>query len=300
MRESSVIALTFLLLLAAPSVTAGQTRLVLLGTGNPNANPDRSGPAVAVVVGGNAYLVDAGPGVVRRAAAAERRGITALAQANLKRVFITHLHSDHTLGLPDLMFTPWVLERTDPLEVYGPAGIREMVSHLQAAWTEDVRIRLDGRQPQNRSGQNTRTFEIREGKVYEDSLVSVYAFAVPHGSWPQAFGYRFVTRDRTIVISGDTRASDAVVRACNGCDILVHEVGTDAGFRTLGADWQRYHSHFHTLASELAEIATRARPRLLVLYHQLLWGGISADSLLGEVRRGYSGRVVSGNDLDVY
>jgi ribonuclease Z len=301
MREYNVISAVgaaLLLLLAHPA--GAQTRVVLLGTGNPNANPDRSGPSVAVVVGGSAYLVDAGPGVVRRAAAAERRGVAALAQVNLRRVFITHLHSDHTLGLPDLIFTPWVLERSAALEVYGPPGIRQMVSHIQAAWAEDVRVRLDGWQPQNATGHRTRAFEVREGKVYEDSLVRVFAFAVPHGSWPHAFGYRFETRDRTVVISGDSRAGDAVVRACNGCDVLVHEVGSDAGFGTLDAAWRRYHSYFHTLASELAGIATRARPRLLVLYHQLLWGGVSADSLVGEVRRGYSGRVVSGSDLEVY
>jgi ribonuclease BN (tRNA processing enzyme) len=301
MRKTPVISAALLLAAFAPGVpAAAQTRVVLLGTGNPNANPDRSGPAVAVVVGGRAYLVDAGPGVVRRAAAAERRGVAELAQRNLTRVFITHLHSDHTLGLPDLIFTPWVLERDRPLEVYGPPGVTAMVSHLMAAYAEDVRVRLDGWQPQNRTGHQTRAFEIREGLVYQDSLVRVFAFEVPHGSWPHAFAYRFETADRTVVISGDTRASDAVVEACRGCDVLVHEVGTEAGFRTLSPEWQRYHAHFHTLSGELAGIARRARPRLLVLYHQLLWGEVTVDSLLAEVRRGYSGRVLSGNDLDVY
>jgi ribonuclease BN (tRNA processing enzyme) len=128
----------------------------------------------------------------------------------------------------------------------------------------------------------------------------VTAFRVPHGNWTEAFGYRFETADRTIVVSGDTRASDAVADACNGCDVLVHEVYSDAGFARLPGEWQRYHAHFHTSASALAALATRARPGLLVLTHLLSWGGVPLDSIAAEVRRGYSGRVVLGRDLDVY
>jgi ribonuclease BN (tRNA processing enzyme) len=144
---------------------SSSTRLVLLGSGTPNADPDRSGPAVAVVVNGAAYLVDAGPGVVRRAAAAERRGIAALAVKNLRIVFVTHLHSDHTLGLPDLIFTPWVLEREAPLEVYGPAGVKAMTDHLLAAYAQDVRIRLEGLEPVNETGHRVQAHEIAPGVV---------------------------------------------------------------------------------------------------------------------------------------
>src|SRR3954468_21775802 len=123
-------------------VVTRDTRVVLLGTGTPNADPDRFGPAVAIVGNGPVYLVDAGPGVVRRAAAAEREGVPALAPKNLRMVFITHLHSDHTLGLPDLMLSPWTLERTSALEVYGPKGIGDMTSHLLKAYAEDIELRL--------------------------------------------------------------------------------------------------------------------------------------------------------------
>lgn len=288
------------LLAALAGVARAQTQVVLLGTGNPNANPDRSGPSLAIVVNGAAYLVDAGPGVVRRAEAARRRGVTALRQEALRTVFLTHLHSDHTLGLPDLLFTPWVLERTAPLTVFGPRGTASMVRDLQAAYAEDVRRRLDGWQPQNRTGWRAVARDIQPGPVYADSNVRVTAFRVPHGNWPDAFGYRFDTADRSVVVSGDTRASDAVVEACRGCDVLVHEVYSDSGFRTLPPDWRRYHGAFHTSASALAELATRARPGLLVLTHLLTWGGVPYDSILGEVRRTYGGRVRLGSDLDIY
>jgi len=282
----------------APAQT--RTRVVLLGTGTPNADPDRSGPAVAVVVDSTAYLVDAGPGIVRRAAKAAREdSIRALVMPRLKTVFLTHLHSDHTVGLPDLMFSPWVLERTTPLQVYGPPGTATMVGHLNAAYAQDVDMRLHGGEPSNKTGFGGRAHVIKAGIVYKDSLVTVRAFEVPHGKWPHAFGYRFDTPDRSIVISGDTRASDAVVKACSGCDVLVHEVISDSGLARRTADWQAYHHAYHTTAHELGDLATRAKPKLLVLYHQI-FSGVTDDILLAEVKSRYAGTVVSAKDLAVY
>ena len=276
------------------------THAVMLGTGTPNADPERSGPAVAVVAGGHAYLVDAGPGIVRRAAAAERAGEVALAQTDLNIVFLTHLHSDHTAGLSDLMLTPWVLERDRPLRVYGPPGTKAMLDHLHAAYEEDIRIRTEGLEQANDQGHGVEVHEIGPGTVYEDDNVRVIAFAVPHGSWPMAFGYRFEASDRTLVISGDTGPSDAFDTACNGCDVLIHEAYSSRRFRTRPERWQRYHSSFHTSTDELAVIATRARPALLVLYHQLHWGATDED-LIAEIRAaGYAGDVVSARDLGVY
>jgi ribonuclease BN (tRNA processing enzyme) len=286
----------------APAQTAGArapTRLVLLGTGTPNAEPDRSGTAIAIVVGGATYLVDAGPGVVRRAEAARRAGITELGMQHLRRVFVTHLHHDHTAGLPDLMFTPWTLGRTAPLEVFGPPGTTAMVEHLLSAWREDVRIRLEGLEPANETGWRAHAIDVAPGVVYRDSNVTVTAFTVSHGSWAWAFGYTFATRDRTIVVSGDTRATDAIVEQCRGCDVLVHEVYAQAGWDRLPPDWQRYHASFHTSAPDLGRLAARARPGLLVLYHQLPWSA-TPEQLLAEVRAGFGGRVVYGRDLEVY
>ena len=276
-----------------------RTQVVLLGTGTPNPDPARSGPAVAVVAHGAAYLVDAGPGIVRRAAAAESRGVKALGQPNLRIVFFTHLHSDHTLGLPDLIFSPWVMNRVVPLEVYGPPGIAAMVDHLERAYAADVANRTTGLQPHTSDGWRAVAHEVTPGVVYRDSNVTVTAFLVPHDGWAQAFGYRFEARDRTIVISGDTRASDSIVAACRGCDVLVHEVYSEAGLATRPPDWQRYHRDAHTSGPEVGGIAERARPKLLLLYHSLLWGQ-TPDEVVREVRSRFSGRVIFANDLEVY
>ena len=277
-----------------------RTQIVLLGTGTPNADPDRSGPAVAIVVDGESYLVDCGAGVVRRAAAAARQsGIEALAAPNLSRVFITHLHSDHTLGLADLIFTPWILGREVPLEVYGPKGIRAMADHIIEAYQQDIAVRTGGLEPANEQGYKVSVHEIEAGTVYQDENVTVKAFPVRHGSWDHAFGFRFETADRTIVISGDTTPCSSLLASAEGCDVLIHEVYSEAGFRRRTPEWQRYHAAFHTSTRQLADIATKVRPGLLILYHQLFWGTTEED-LLREVCRSYDGRVVSGNDLDVY
>lgn len=302
MTRSGVATLTTIAIaavLALQPAAQTETRLVLLGTGTPNADPDRSGPAVAVVANGTPYLVDFGPGVVRRAAAAERKGIAALAVKNLRRAFVTHLHSDHTIGYADLIFTPWVLERDLPLDVYGPPGLKSMTRHLLAAYREDIRVRLDGLEPANTEGYKVRAHEVRPGVVYRDANVTVTAFAVRHGSWRHAYGYRFETADRTIVISGDTVPAETIVDACRGCDVLVHEVYSEAGFRKRPPEWQRYHAAFHTSSRQLGELARRAKPKLLVLHHQLLWGTTPED-LLKEIAEVYAGKVVFGNDLDVF
>jgi ribonuclease BN (tRNA processing enzyme) len=298
---------------AQESPAGASTQVVVLGTGTPLADPERSGPAVAVVVNGAAYLVDCGPGVVRRAAAAEKNGIKALAVEKLKIVFITHLHSDHTLGYPDLIFTPWVLDRSEPLEAYGPPGLKKMTEHVEKAWAEDVRLRLRGLEGADATGYKVHVHEIRIGAgsgtragmpaphvVYRDDNVAVSAFPVRHGSWKYAFGYRFDTKDRRIVISGDTAPTEEVVKACDGCDVLLHEVFNPKRKKIVESKQkQAYFKAFHTSPEELGEIATRARPKLLVLYHQVM-GETTEDDLVEQVKAHYSGKFVSAKDLGVY
>jgi len=275
------------------------TQLVLLGTGTPNAEPDRAGSSLAVVVNGTPYLVDAGPGLVRRANEAFSLGVEGLEPKRLATLFLTHLHSDHTLGLPDLIFTPWTLEREEPLKIFGPQGTEDLSLHLTAAYQADVQIRLQGLEPANLTGYEVEAQDVNPGFVFEDENVRVTAFQVTHGTWPQAFGYRFETPDRVIVISGDTSPNEAIARECGGCDILVHEVYSQAGWEKRDSVWQEYHAASHTSGLALGELAARANPKLLVLTHQLLWGA-TPEELLAEVRRGFSGTVAYGRDLDVF
>ncbi len=281
------------------SIAHDEVRVVLLGAGTPIPHPDRSRPATAVIAGGRAYLVDLGSGVVQRANEANLLGIEALDVSRLAIAFVTHLHSDHTTGYPDLILTTATLGRREPLQVFGPPGLRSMTDHILAAYEEDIRQRpaIQADDP----GTRVEVIEIAPGKVYEDLWVEVTAFRVAHGNWPQAFGYRFDTRKRSIVISGDTAPSDSVVDACTGCDVLVHEVYCAEGMQALSPspEFEAYNRAAHTSAVELGQIASRARPRLLVLTHQLRYG-CSAETLLRDVRKNFSGDVVIGEDLEVY
>jgi ribonuclease BN (tRNA processing enzyme) len=282
---------------------AEPARVILLGTGTPIPDPASSGPAVAVIVNDKAYLFDAGPGVVRRAqAAAQKFGIEALDATNLTRVFFTHLHSDHTLGYPDLIFTSWVVGRGEPLEVYGPVGITAMTEHLKQAYVADIKVRMEGFEGLSRRPLQVNVHEIpRGGEVYKDANVTIRALAVPHGSWPQAFGYAIDAGRRTIVISGDTAASATITEACKECDVLVHEVYSADRFDVVfGAVRGKYHASFHTSTKELAAIAAKSKPKLLVLYHQLYFGPKDQVDLEKEVRRTYGGPVVNGLDLTAY
>lgn len=294
-----ILTLLFSVLLATTLPAQPGTRVVMLGSGTPNPDPERSGPAVAVVVNGTAYLFDAGAGVMRRAAQAARNGIGALAAPRMGILFLTHLHSDHTIGLPDVVHTGWVAGRERPLRLFGPPGTVELARHLTETWSADIANRTQGLQPHTAGGWRVEARDIVEGVVYRDSLVTVTAFPVPHNGWKVSLGYRLETRDRRVVISGDTRPSDAVVKACAGCDVLIHEVYSSGKFAGLDPQWRRYHADAHTSTTELAALATRARPKLLVLYHQLYWGASDAD-LLREVKRRYAGVVVSAKDLGVY
>lgn len=279
-------------------------QVVMLGTGMPRPDPDRSGPATAIVVNGAAYIVDAGPGVVRRAAAAAARGIAALRAPNLKTVFITHLHSDHTLGYPDLILTPWVVGRTEPLNAFGPKGLYRMTKHILEAYREDIDVRIHDLEHQEPEGCQVNVHEIKPGVAYQDANVKVTAFLVKHGAWKQAFGYRFDTKDRSIVLSGDTRPCDGLLQAAQGVDVLVHEVYDSAELepenRPGGDEWPKYMRAYHTSAHELGQIAAKCRPKLLVLYHVVRRHDSDAE-LIQEVRDGgFDGPVVVAKDLDVY
>jgi ribonuclease Z len=276
------------------------TKLILLGTGTPNPDPDKFGPGLAIVVNNASYIVDCGAGIVRRATAAARKyDLPALNAANLKTLFITHLHSDHTIGYPDIILTPAVVDRNAALNVYGPKGTAFMTEHLLKAYGEDIKVRTEGLEHGNPAAYKVNVHEIAEGIVYKDSNVVVKAFKVSHGSWKEAYGFRFETKDKVIVVSGDCTYSENLVRNAQGCDILVHEVYSLKGFAARDSTWQAYHSAFHTSAKQLADIANKVHPKLLVLTHELLWSATKED-LMNEISSRYSGPVAFGNDLDMY
>jgi ribonuclease BN (tRNA processing enzyme) len=278
--------------------TLTKTRVVLLGTGNPAPNPDRSGPATAIIVKDTAYLIDFGPGVVRRAEAADAsRGIKALEPTRLRVAFVTHLHSDHTVGYPDLIFTPWTVGRRVPLEVYGPTGLKAMTEHILEAYKVDIETRTnpDGNQRTFPGGYKVNAHEIKTGVVYRDENVTVSAFATKHAM--ESYGYRFETPDRSIVISGDTNPAQATIDACHGCDVLIHEAHTPAWLATRPESFRKFSAKYHTTTLELAELARQAKPRLLILYH---YSSLSPEELFDDMLARYPGHFVIGRDLDVY
>lgn len=295
---------------AADYSTSEVTKVVMLGSGTPVPDPARAGPAVAVVVNDTPYIFDAGVNVVRQAQASTPTyggTIAGLDATKLNRVFITHLHSDHTLGLPDLLYTPWIEGRDEPLQVYGPEGIGEIMAGLHAAWRADVDLRLYGEEPINNHGWRSEVTELSgPGPVYQDDNVRIEALSVDHGSWPIAFGYRVETPDRVIVISGDNADPDLLLDAARGADILLHETygkeNFGAGNPHFLADvpkWTAYMASFHTRTDLLAAMAEKAKPGLLVLYHEIRWSDdpeVNAE----EIRAVYDGRVISGRDGDIY
>ncbi len=280
------------LFLLCAAAFAQDTRAILLGTGTPNPDPQSMGPAVAIVSGEHVYIVDCGPGIVRRAVQA------GIAMRQLTRAFITHLHSDHTAGCPDLIFTPAVTGREEPLEIYGPPGLRAMIYHIMEAWKEDMNIRLHGLEPSVSRAYIVHAHDVKPGEIYRDAAMRVIAFPVQHGSWKHAYGYKFEAKDKTIVLSGDTTYSPTLIEAAKGCDILIHEVYSAAGLAKRTPDWQRYHSVFHTSGRDVGRVAAQVRPKKLVLYHQLPMGE-TPEEVLREVRGQFDGEVIYGKDLDV-
>jgi ribonuclease BN (tRNA processing enzyme) len=281
------------------------THVVMLGTGTPRPDPNRSGPATAIIVNDIPYLIDFGPGVIRRAAAAYEKGVTALGYGgiNIKTVFLTHLHSDHTTGYPDLIFTPWVMGRREPLTVYGPKGIVAMTEHVLKAWQVDIDARTGGLNQHNTHGYRVKAHEIVSGIVYRDDNVVVTAFPARHEEMVNSFSYRFDTPDRSIVISGDTAPTQPLIDHSRGCDVLIHEAYSILEARNAPRPTPEFRRRHHTSSAELAEIANTVKPGLLVTYHRAQARGEQPgpqDVLVEEIQQGYRGKVVAARDLDIF
>ena len=277
------------------------TKLLILGSGTPNPNPERSGSAYAIIANDESYLIDFGPGVIRRASAFSPTWggeFEAMEIQNLKYAFLTHLHSDHSAGLADLILSPWVLERNEPLNLFGPKGLKEMAEKISEAYSVDIDYRINGSQPSNLEGYKTKVREISEGIIFRDKNIIVEAFENNHGDFRNSFGFVFTTHDKKIVFSGDTAYSEKVIEKAKGADVLVHEVYSEKGFKEKTKDWQGYHKAHHTSAPDVGYIASLSKPKKVVLSHILFWGN-TEESIIEEVKSNYEGEVIIAEDLMV-
>lgn len=294
------ISLVAIFVLSVGTVQA-ETRVIMLGTGTPLLNSERAGSGFAVIHDGEAYLFDAGHGTVQRAAKAlETMNAPELYPPLIKHVFLSHLHSDHTMDYSELASTLW-WRREARLNAYGPKGLQDMTDGYYKMQKIDIDLRTNGIQPiDNPDMYKVAVHEIpKDGIIFNNSKVSVEAFSVDHGEIEPAYGYKITTPDKTIVFSGDTTYDENLIKKAKGADILIHEVVSEKGWKALTPDWQAYHADSHTLSSKLAKIANKAKPRLLVLTHVLHFGA-PVETAYSEVKALYNGEVVLANDLDEY
>ena len=287
----------------APSRTLAQQpppRIYLLGTGGPVPRIDRFGPATLVEAGGLRLLFDAGRGV------SQRLWQLGISLGSIDAVFLTHLHSDHLVGLPDLWLTGWLQpeygQRRTPLRIFGPAGTRSLTQSLREAFAADISYRAD-KEGLPAAGIDFAVTEIEGGMTtFEKDGVKVTAFVVDHGVAKPAFGFRIESAGKKIVISGDTRLSENLIENSIGADVLIHEIVSAARALRENAFVQRQFG-YHTTPDNLARILNLARPKLAVMTHFILLGNAAnpaptVEQVLQDVREsGYTGPLVAGKDL---
>ena len=289
-----VLGLTMLLTALVPAPAhSQQLKVTLLGTGCPAAVMNRFGPSTLVEAGEHKLLFDAGRGALQRLT---QVGVPWQAVQGL---FLTHLHSDHVVGIPDLWLTGWLIApgRSVPLQVWGPRGTRSMMSHLQQAYEYDIRIRTaNDHVPAD--GIALRVVDIREGVVYDKGGVKVTTFEVDHAPVKPAFGYRVDYGGRSVVLSGDTRVSEKLVRYAQGVDVLVHEVFAPETLQRAGvpADRAKNIVDYHTTPEQAGEVFTRVKPKLAVYSHICMPTATEQD-LLVPTRKTYTGPLEIGEDL---
>ncbi len=293
---------SLLFVIVFSSTSYGDTKLIILGSGTPNPDPQRYGSGYAIVVNESAYIVDFGPGIVRRISAMSPTWGGEFPSMELKKIniaFLTHIHSDHSGALADLILTPWIMGRDEPLKLYGPPGLDAMSKNITEAYIDDINYRLYGSQPANKLGYTTLVNEISEdGVVYKDENVKVMAFKNAHGDFKNSFGFLFITKDKKILLSGDTAVSENLKKYGKDLDILVHEVFSSETFINKTKDWQIYHQAHHTSSIDLGIIANELKPKKLVLSHILFWGA-SDESLLSDVKKNFNGKTIIAKDLMV-
>jgi ribonuclease Z len=268
-------------------------RVTLLGTASgPRVHPGKAGISTLVEAGGERLLFDAGRGVMQRLVEA------GYPMTAVTKVFLTHLHSDHVVDVPDLLLTPWSAapERKVPLEVWGPDGTQEMMRHLQSAFSFDIHMRRDVDESFSPDGIRVVALDIREGKVYEKNGVVVTAFLVTHGLVRPSFGYRVDYGGHSVALSGDTSPSDTLVAACKGVDVLIHEAIDLDLLKRLVPNQERRDAIVarHTTPEQAARVFSQVAPKLAVFSHSP-----GTPAIVDQARRAYAGRVEMGDDLMV-
>jgi ribonuclease Z len=297
----SMLALVLISTGAPAETPGGRTFTVtLLGTGIPVPHPERSGPATLVEAGGQKLLFDAGR------AATTRLFQLRVPLREVGPLFLTHFHSDHTVGIPDLWLSGWLggpwARRATPFRVIGPTGTKELMAGLERAYAADIKIRIaDEKYPPEGVRVLAEEFGAGGG-VYDHDGVRVTAFEVDHGeAIKPAYGYRVDYDGRSVVISGDTRFSKNVIAHGAGADVLIHEVAAVRPELLNDAQIQRVMAH-HTSPQEAGQVFRQARPRLAVYTHLVLLArpgvpALTSDELVAETRKTYDGPLVVGEDL---
>ena len=286
----------FALMALAPTAAGAQeVKVTLLGTGTPVPSMNRFGPSILVEAAGQKFLFDAGRGALQRLAQLRVRW------QDIDGLFLTHLHSDHVVGFPDLWLTGWLVGsgRDRPLPVWGPRGTKKMASHLEQAYEFDIRIRLyDDRAAPD--GVVILAEDINEGVVFEKGGLKVTAFEVDHTPVRPAFGYRVDHGGRSVVLSGDTRVSQNLIRHAQSVDLLVHEVASPESFQRAGTPPERAKSviEHHVTPEQAGEVFAKTKPRLAV-YSHIVQPDASEQDLIPPTRKAYSGPVEVGEDLMV-
>jgi ribonuclease Z len=251
---------------------------------------ERFGPSILVQAGSENLLFDAGRGCLQRLRQLK------LEYDKINALFLTHLHSDHIVGLPDLWLTGWLItKRPIPLKVYGPTGTRKMAEYLQMAFAYDIAIRVDDdKAPQE--GSKLSVTEINQGVIYEENGVKVIAFEVDHGAVKPAFGYRIEFNGHSVVLSGDTKYSENLIKFAKGADLLVHEVMIAPD--TLSKSDPRYNiTQHHTTPKQAAQIFNEVKPKLAVYSHIVKLNGLTDDEIMKRTKADYSGPLIMGQDL---
>ena len=290
--KRSILATIFAGAAAAVSAAPPALRVTLLGTGNPRPAV-RGGPAILVEGDGRALLFDAGRG-------AEEKLFALGLAPKVDAVFLTHLHSDHTVGFPDVWLTGWLFGRAAPLRVFGPGGTAAFCRGLEDAYAFDVHVRRDVDEKLPAAGARLDAREISDGSVVDEGRLRVTAFAVDHGPVRPALGYRIDAAGHSVVLSGDTRPSGNLVKFARGTDVLVHEViAPDAERGGAAASLSREQREriiaHHSTPEQAGEIFAKVKPKLAVYSHVVPSFATAAD-LVAPTRRTYSGPLEVGED----